>query len=116
MKTILFGLILSTFAFSTTLSAAEMEKGCCKRHNDVAVKSTDAKVNALLAKAEEHEAMAKEFANMPNPDETKRPMSPRTAAHCRWLAAKYREEARKLQPRTVAAAATEQEACSGCCH
>ena len=116
MKTILFGVILSTFALGATTRAAGMDNGCCKRHTASAVKSTDAKVNALLAKAAEHEAMAKEFANMPNPDETKRPMSPRTAAHCRWLAAKYREEARKLQPQTNAAANVEQEACSGCCH
>lgn len=51
----------------------------------------------LLAKAQYNEAKAQYYTTHPTMDEMKRPMSGRTAAHCRWLAERYRAQAEKVR-------------------
>jgi hypothetical protein len=58
-----------------------------------------AKADAYEAEAQEHEDLATQYRLTPNPDETKRPGTPRTAAHCYKTAAglhKSAQNARQL--------------------
>jgi len=58
-----------------------------------------AKADAYDAEAKEHEDLATQYRLSPNPDETKRPGTPRTAAHCYRAAAglhKSAQNARQL--------------------
>lgn len=58
-----------------------------------------AKANAYEAEAQEHEDLATQYRLTPNPDETKRPGTPRTAAHCYKTASglhKSAQDARQL--------------------
>jgi hypothetical protein len=46
-----------------------------------------AKAQAYEAEAKEHDDLAVQYRQTPNPDETKRPGSPRTSAHCSSIGA-----------------------------
>ena len=48
---------------------------------------------AFEAEAKDHEVLATQYRSTPNPDETKRPGSPTTAAHCSKIASGLRTAA-----------------------
>jgi hypothetical protein len=56
-----------------------------------------AKAEAYEAEAQEHEDLATQYRLTPNPDETKHPGSPRTAAHCYQAAAGLRTSAQNAR-------------------
>ena len=49
------------------------------------------------AEANEHLALAAEYRKAPRPSETKRPMSPDTAAHCEYYAQHCRKAAQEMR-------------------
>ena len=51
----------------------------------------------LLFEAKEHDEMAQVYARQPGPESVKHPLTYRTEAHCKYVAARYRESARKMQ-------------------
>src|SRR5712691_2305929 len=56
-----------------------------------------ANAEAYEAEAKEHEDFATQYRQTPNPDETKRPGSPRTSAHCYKAAARLHKSAQNAR-------------------
>jgi len=96
MKTLLvFACILTALTSgSSVIRASDHEP---KRYVIDAKELHRDRIARLLAKAEENEAKAQYYTAHPTIDEMKRPMSGRTASHCRWLAGRYRAEAEKVR-------------------
>jgi hypothetical protein len=63
-------------------------------HKNIALYYTN-DAERLEAPAKEHVELAELYRKSPNLHEQKHPMSADTAAHCEWLAARYREMAQK---------------------
>ncbi len=97
---------LAPAADSKSLTKAEAKQLIAKAstaedHHKLAAYFTE-KAERLEAEASEHEELAKEYARNPGIHEMKHPMSPNTAAHCKYFAEAARKAAK--EDRALAAA------------
>ena len=109
LKGILHGLALLAVAglFTTGLASAQvLERGELKKliasantrgdHERIA-KHYEGKAALLEAESKEHMEEAAEYRRNPTGEETKRPMSGRTAGHCELFARKFADAAKEAR-------------------